>query len=153
MPVSSSDPRQGGFLIAKIHHAAGRLFAAKLRRHGLDDINPAQGRILFALWQQAPLTMGELARRSGLGKSTLSSMLDRLEVAGYLRRGPAPADRREILVHRTLKDEGFREAFLAVSAEMNTLVYQGFAADEIDRFEGMLVGILGNLERAETGRD
>lgn len=145
--------RQGGFLIAKIHHAAGRLFAAKLRRHGLDDINPAQGRILFALWQEAPLTMGELARRSGLGKSTLSSMLDRLEAGGYLKRSPAPVDRREILVHRTLKDEAFRAAFLAVSVEMSALVYQGFTAEQIDTFEGMLAGILGNLERAESRRD
>ena len=141
--------RQGGFLIAKIHHSAGRLFAAKLRHYGLDHINPAQGRILFALWQEAPLTMGELARRSGLGKSTLTSMLDRLEEGGFLQRGPAPADRREILVHRTMKDEAFREAFLAVSKEMNDLVYTGFAASEIDVFERQLARILASLERAE----
>lgn len=142
--------RQGGFLIAKIHQAAGRIFAAKLKAHGLDEINPPQGRILFALWQQAPLTMGELARRTALGKSTLTAMLDRLEAAGYVARGPSPGDRREVLVHRTDRDKGFRTAFLAVSAEMTDLFYDGFTPAEIDLFERQLARILDTLTEEES---
>jgi DNA-binding MarR family transcriptional regulator len=145
--------RQGGFLIAKIHQAAGRLFAARLKRHGLDALNPAQGRILFALWQREPLTMGELARRTGLGKSTLSAMLERLEEAGYVTRDGASDDKRRVMVRRTNKDETFRAAFMAVSAEMNALFYTGFAPAEIDLFEAQLSRILSTLERAEGRKE
>jgi MarR family transcriptional regulator, organic hydroperoxide resistance regulator len=138
--------RQGGFLIAKIHQAAGRIFARKLKAHGLKEINPAQGRILFALWQEAPLTITQLAKRTSLGKSTLTTMLDRLEEAGLLRRTPSPTDRRETLIERTLADERFRAAFLAVSAEMTALFYQGFTEAEIERFEADLARILTTLE-------
>jgi len=44
-------PRQGGFLIAKIHQTAGRVFARMLRERGI-QINPGQGRILFVLWKK-----------------------------------------------------------------------------------------------------
>jgi hypothetical protein len=41
---------EGGFLIAKAHRTAGRIFAQMLRERGL-DINPALGRVLFVFWQ------------------------------------------------------------------------------------------------------
>ncbi|MBI5526548.1 MAG: MarR family transcriptional regulator, partial [Deltaproteobacteria bacterium] len=106
---------EGGLLLAKVHQLSGRRFAEKLRRFGLDQINPAQGRILFVLWQKDSIPISELARRTSLGKSTLTSMLDRIEKAGYIRRAASTDDRRVITVRRTMKDESFRRAFLDVS--------------------------------------
>lgn len=139
-------------LVAKVHQLAGRIFARRLKDHGLDALNPAQGRILFVLWRDSPLSMGVLARRTALGKSTLTSMLDRLEAEGYVERLPAPGDRRGVLVRRTMKDEAFRQAFLAVSDEMTGLFYAGLGEAEIDAFEALLSRILANLERAEGGK-
>ena len=142
--------RSGGFLLAKVHQASGRVFSSLLKDHQLHEINPAQGRILFALWEADEIPMHELARRTSLGKSTLSAMLDRLEHDGYVERVPAPGDRRTVLVRRTRKDEAFRQSFLAVSAQMTELWYRGFSEDERDRFESSLARILANLE-AEDG--
>lgn len=144
--------RPGGMLLAKVHQAAGRVFARLLKRHGLREVNPAQGRILFALWQADAVPMHELARRTSLGKSTLTAMLDRLERDGYVARAPAPGDRRTVIVRRTLKDEAFRQAFLAVSAEMTELWYRGLREAERDRFERTLARILENLEAAERAQ-
>ena len=74
---------QGGFLIAKIKHLSGRIFARMLKEQEI-EINPSQGRIMFVLWQEDALPISELANRTGLGKSTLTSMLDRLESSGFL---------------------------------------------------------------------
>ncbi|MBF0333717.1 MAG: MarR family transcriptional regulator [Alphaproteobacteria bacterium] len=142
-----TQPRGGGLLLAKVHHLSGRVFARLLKRRGLDEINPAQGRILYVLWQADPLPLHELARRTGLAKPTLSAMLDRLERDGHVERRPDPADRRGVLIHRTAKDEAFRQAFLAVSEEMNALWYDGLAEAERDAFESALARILSNLER------
>ncbi len=144
-----SGKRQGGFLIAKIHQLAGRVFARKLKEHEIHEINPAQGRILFVLWEHDGIPIRELAERTQLEKSTLTSMLDRLEEGGYIRRVPSNEDRRTILIHRTEKDRAFQRQYARVSEEMTALFYRGFSEREIDRFEGYLDRILDNLVSSE----
>lgn len=139
-----SEQRRGGFLIAKVHQAAGRIFARMLRERGM-EIHPAQGRILFVLWQEGPTTINELAKRVSLGKSTLTNALDRLEAAGEARRVPSVEDRRKIVVQLTPKNKATKKLYEEVSAAMTELFYRGFAGDEITRFEKNLECILDNL--------
>ncbi|MFX0170901.1 MAG: MarR family winged helix-turn-helix transcriptional regulator [Candidatus Hodarchaeota archaeon] len=77
--------RAGGYLIAKIYQISGRIFAKKLKKYGITEINPAQGRILFALWRNNGLSIVELSKETALSKSTLTSMLDRLENIGHVK--------------------------------------------------------------------
>ena len=142
---------QGGFLITKIKHLSGRIFARMLREHEI-EINPAQGRIMFVLWQEDALPISELAKRTGLGKSTLTSMLDRLEASGFLVRERSESDRRLILVKRTPKDRAFQAEYEKVSKEMGDLYYAGLDKREIGQFERTLHKILDNLTAYE-GRD
>lgn len=138
--------REGGFLIAKVHQLAGRIFAKKLKAHGLKEINPAQGRILFVLWQKDGLPISELAKRTSLEKSTLTAMLDRLEKSGHLRRAPSPDDRRKTIIKSTAKNDALKAAYAKVSGEMTAEFYKGFSEKEMDGFERMLKHILSNLE-------
>ena len=140
--------RQGGFLITKIHHLAGRVFARKLKEFQV-AINPAQGRIMFVLWQKDGISISELAKRTSLGKSTLTSMLDRLEEAGYVARVRSEEDRRCVLIKRTERDMGWQEVYAQVSREMSRLFYDGFSEREIGEFEQHLGRILDNLVAAE----
>src|SRR4030042_4303750 len=110
--------RQGGFLVARIHQLSGRIFARMLKEHGVEEINPRQGRIMFVLWRQDGLPISDLARRTQLGKSTLTSMLDRLEQAGWLKREPSRIDRREIIIRRTEKDKALEKLYVQVSEKM-----------------------------------
>lgn len=142
---------QGGFLIAKIHQVAGRIFARKLKEHGIDEINPAQGRIMFVLRREDGISINELAKRTSLKKSTLTSMLDRLEATGHLERVPSRRDRRQILIKRTEKDRSLEGVYVAASREMTKLFYHGFTAAEVRRFEKDLQRILENLTAFETG--
>lgn len=142
--------RQGGFLISKIHHLSGRVFARMLKAVEI-EINPAQGRILFVLWQEDGISIGELAKRASLGKSTLTSMLDRLEEAGYIVRVRPETDRRVILVKRTDKDRAAQAAYERVSKAMTEVYYAGLTAAGIDRFERTLERILGNLIACDGG--
>ncbi len=137
--------REGGFLIAKIHHLAGRILARKLKEHHIDKINPAQGRILFVVWQNNGISIQELAKKTSLGKSTLTSMLDRLEKTGYIIRVLSKEDRRKILIERTEKDRQLQDVYEQVSREMTGLFYRGFTTGEIDQFEGYLKHIMDNL--------
>jgi DNA-binding MarR family transcriptional regulator len=143
--------RQGGFLLARVHQLAGRIFARMLKADGIEEINPAQGRIMFVLWRQDGLPISELAKRTQLGKSTLTSMLDRLEQAGWLLREHSRTDRREIIIRRTEKDKALEGLYAQVSEKMTGVWYDGFKDAEIERFEADLQRILDNLTRFEAG--
>jgi DNA-binding MarR family transcriptional regulator len=145
--------RQAGFLIAKIHHLAGRVFARKLKEHGIEEINPAQGRILFALWQGDGISIYELAKKTALSKSTLTSMLDRLEEAGFIGRERSVEDRRKILIWRTDKDRAWQRRYAEVSQDMLALFYRDFNEGEKDEFEKYLKRVWANLEIFEEEGD
>ena len=61
-------------------------------------INRTDYRALDVLDQKGRLTAGELAREMHLTTGAVTSVLDRLERAGYARRLRDPADRRRVLV-------------------------------------------------------
>ncbi len=141
--------RRGGFLIGRIHQAGARVFARILRRHRV-SLSPPQGRVLFGLWQDGPMPIAEISRRTGLGKPALTGMLDRLERDGYVRRVRSTEDRRVVLVEPTARDVRSQAVFAKASDEMAALFYDGFTASEVDRFEADLARILENLSRVEA---
>lgn len=143
--------REGGMLVAKIHQVAGRIFAKKLKKYNINEINPAQGRILFVLWENDGIPIRQLSEKTLLKKSTLTSMLDRLEDMGYIVRVPSKNDRRKIIIKRTEKDKAFQELYLQVSNEMTDLFYNGLTEKEIDQLETWLRKVLDNLTNADNG--
>lgn len=142
--------REGGVLLAQVHQLSGRVFARVLKRHGLDELNPAQGRIVYALWKQGSLTQTGLCEHTRLDKSTLALMLDRLEADGQVVRKSDPADGRRRLVSLTAKNLALHEAYAKASSEMTSVFYADLGSEEIDRFETLLTKIRSNLEAAES---
>jgi DNA-binding MarR family transcriptional regulator len=64
-------------------------------------VSPLEGHVLTYLRKYAPAPVGELVRVFGVKQSTFTSLLDRLERNGLVRREPNPADRRSFLIHIT----------------------------------------------------
>lgn len=137
--------KQGGFLIAKIHQLSQRIFARILKNADLTDLNPAQGRIMFVLWREDNISIHKLSQRTLLSKSTLTSMLDRLEKAGFIQRIPSQKDRRKILIKLTNKYKAFQDKYIDVSKDMTKIYYNNFNEQEINEFESYLERILNNL--------
>ena len=120
-----------------------------LKEYGIEDINPAQGRIMFVLWQNDGIAINDLAKETSLSKSTFTSMLDRLEETGFLRREASREDRRKIHIWRTEKDKSFQKQYVQVSKKMLEIYCQGFTLKEMENFESMLERIFGNLKEVE----
>lgn len=147
--MDMKNTRKGAFLIAQMHQISGRIFSKLLKDHGIHDITPSQGRILYALWQKDDVPIHRLASETSLKKSTLTVMLDALERSGHIIRIPSWEDRRRIHVRLTDKNRGLWSVYVRVSRQMTSLGYAGFSDSEIDTFEGMLERILANLKSAE----
>ena len=138
--------KQGGFLISQISKLSARIFEKMLRESGVEAFNGAQGRILFVLWQEPQLSITEIAQKTSLAKTSLTSMLDRMEESGLIIKETDPANRRQVNVCITKKAKAYQSEYDAVSQRMNALFYEGFSPDEIAAFEQKLYRIKQNLE-------
>ena len=140
----------GGFLISKIKQIQGRVFEKLLSEYGISEFNGPQGRILFVLWERDDIPISELSKQTGLAKTTLTSMLDRLKSSGHIERTPDPTDRRSVRIRLTVGARALRPKYDEVSARMNEIFYGGFSDDEVLAFEKALGKILENLIEKEN---
>ena len=143
------DKTQGGFLISQIKQISGRIFERLLDGADIKAFNRAQGRILYVLWQADGVPIVELSNKTGLAKTTLTSMLDRMESANLVMRVFDKTDRRQIRISLTEKSRELSDAYKKVSREMSEIFYAGFSDDEIIAFEDNLRRILKNLNEKE----
>ena len=137
---------KGGFLISRIKQVGGRLFDRMLADADIDAFNGAQGRILYVLWQGDGLTISQISAQTSLANTTLTSMLDRMEQSGLIRREASPTDRRALLIRLTDKAKALQQDYDRISQQMNELYYLGFSEDEVRQFEGYLQRVLDNLQ-------
>src|ERR687895_717817 len=90
-----------GFRLAKASQRWNELLALRFRREGYGEVRPSYGSILLPLFEEDGLRMGELARRAGLSKQTMTTMVRLLEREGLVNRAPDPHDGRASLVFLT----------------------------------------------------
>ena len=103
---------------------------------------------MFVLWKKDGIPISELANETQLSKSTLTSMLDRLEKAGHITRIRPVGDRRIVLIKLAEKDKNLQKVYDKVSDEMTNIFYKQFSYKEIEEFEDYLKRVLVNLANA-----
>lgn len=133
-------------MITQIKQIGGRVFDKILQKENIKEFNGAQGKILYVLWQHDHISIIELSRLTGLANTTLTSMLDRMEESGLLRRLPDPQDRRKNLIALTKKAEQLKESYDKVSLEMHEIYFKNFSPKEIMAFETYLRRVLENVK-------
>ncbi len=75
-------------------------------------LTPAQFDVIATLGNTEGMTFKRLGERTLLYKTTLTSVVDRLEAMGYVQRIPCPDDRRSTIARLTGEGETlFNEAF------------------------------------------
>ena len=115
----------------------------------MDAFNGPQGRILYVLWEKGEMPITEIAHLTGLAKTTLTSMLGRMEEQGLIRRTPNEHNRRQTIVRLTDRAREYRQSYEQVSDQANEVFYKGFTEPEIRAFERTLMRIIDNLEGDE----
>lgn len=138
--------RYGGFLVTRIKQISGRLLERMLAAKGVEAFNGPQGRILFVLWQKDGVPMSELSRQTGLATTSLTSMVDRMEESGLVRRERTATDRRKVLIYLTDEARGLERDYNEVSDEMNAIFYEGFSEAEAEQLDAYLNRVLANIE-------
>ena len=103
-----------GYLLNKAARRWNAMFLALLRDAGVDDIRPSFGAVLVPLFEEDGLRLGELARRAGLTKQTLTTLIRRIEAQGYVERRPDPRDGRAAQLFLTRKAQALEPILIRI---------------------------------------
>ena len=136
----------GGFLISQVKQLSDRTFEKILKTKGIDEFNGAQGRILYILWNNNNLSIKQISKFTKPAKTTLTAMLERMELQGLIKRTISKEDKRENIVSLTDKAKELKENYLDVSKQMEKIFYKNFTDKQIENFENTLKKIIENLE-------
>ena len=82
-------------------------------------LNAHEMQAISMLWEFGRMTMTDLGRRIPLSRAAVTTLTDRLERLGYVKRVPDPSDRRRILLEVT---ERVEEEFARIQGHWNQRV-------------------------------
>ncbi len=142
-PTDDPEPLAAGPALIRVATTLADLYEARSRAVGL---SATQARLLFVLAEQ-PTNMLGLGASVRLGKSTMTSAIDRMEAAGLLRRTPDPDDRRRLVVTLTEAGVDAARAFEASMREAVTRLLGPLAEGDRAVLGRLLSVILGESER------
>ncbi len=102
-----------------------------LKERGLPDISVAYFAVLQALWENDGLSISDLGEKVQLEKSTMTSLIDRMEAAGLLRRDDHPTDRRAYKICLTPRGRELEENLDQVVTETYDRLTQGISSRDL----------------------
>ena len=76
----------GGYLIGQINKLTNRRINELLKEENVREFNGAQGTIIFVLTNEGPMPIKDIGKATGLAKTSLTSMLDRMEKQGLIEK-------------------------------------------------------------------
>jgi DNA-binding MarR family transcriptional regulator len=122
---------QMGFLLSRAAWAMNNYVNRILKEKGLPDISVAYFAVLQALWENDGLSISDLGEKVQLEKSTMTSLIDRMEAAGLLRRDDHPTDRRAYKICLTPRGKELEANLDQVVTEAYERLTQGIAAKDL----------------------
>lgn len=134
---------QGNFLysISKIRQNLFSFLEREMHEKGIHDISPSDGDILYALDRNGDLSIREIAGVTVKDKSTVSSVVKKLEQKGYVAKKKAGEDGRIVKISITQKGRKARPALWKISSTMNEKIFSGLTEDE----KSVLFEIMGKI--------
>ena len=126
------------FAIYSANLAFGKAYKPMLEELGLTY---TQYITIVALWEEDNQTVSGLGEKLFLESNTLTPMLKKLEVMGYLERQRDPEDERQVRISLTKNGRRLRERALKMDLGEAT----GLAPDEFANLQKAIVTLRNNL--------
>ena len=125
------------FSIYAASRAITRAYRPILERYGLTY---PQYLVLLTLWERDGLPVGEIGRRLYLDSGTLTPLLKRMELTGFLARQRGVADERKVEVRLTEKGKALRQVAIEIPKSLVEETHLDW--DEATRTKAMVDQIL-----------
>lgn len=132
-------------LCSRIAEAAHKYIVQELKSRGIDGIVPSHGGIMQVLFGGQEYTMQELARKIHRTKPTVTVLVEKLEMFGYVQRRKSEEDGRITLLSLTEKGQALEPVFCEISEAVNHRVYAGLSEEEAEEVERLLSKVKRNF--------
>ena len=132
------------FALYSATHALTRAYRNALESIG---ITYTQYLVMLALWENNNLTVKSVAERLDLDSASLTPILKRLEVAGFLSRKRNKADER--VVEIALTDKGHALQDEAASIQKRVACQTGLPNDEFEQLKSSLHKLVETMHMNE----
>lgn len=118
------------YTITNIRQRLFRMLNKELSHNGIEGIAPSWGDILYVLDQKGTTTLQEVANHTIKDKSTISSIINKLQAGGYIVKEKDSTDGRYTNLTLTPRAKKLRPALLKISGKMNARLFEGFSKDD-----------------------
>lgn len=151
-PIEGLDYEVEGIVdrIGGINRRIKRGHEATLKEFGLTY---PEWHVLSALRNGGSRTPGVLARYLELSTGAMTSRIDQLENAGFVRRVPDPGDRRSVIVEITPEGRAAWEKAASIQARKERFFASALTVAEQKRLNSLLRKLMLALETAESDSD
>jgi MarR family transcriptional regulator, organic hydroperoxide resistance regulator len=117
-------------LISDIRESANNLINEELSKRGVTDIVTSHGNILVQLFQHGPLPMNRIAALIKRKKNTVTVLIEKMKLSGYVTMNKSAEDSRVTMVELTEKGEGLQEIFKEISGILLDKVWSDIKASD-----------------------
>lgn len=133
------------YLLSRAGHVVHEEFHAVVHAAGLSTL---EWRVLATLSDGDGLTIGDLAREVLTQQPTLTKLIQRMEKAGWVRRGVDPVDARRTLVFETVQGQSVVLGLLGQAKQHEAGLLAGISAKEVVTLKRVLRALINRNGRA-----
>jgi MarR family transcriptional regulator, organic hydroperoxide resistance regulator len=132
------------FALYSATHAITRIYRNELESTG---ITYTQYLVMLALWENNQLTVKSVADKLDLDSASLTPILKRLEVAGFLTRRRNKADERVVEISLTAKGNDLQDE--VANIQKRVACQTGLPPDEFNQLKQALNKLVNSLHSNE----
>lgn len=134
-------------LISSLKHAISHYITDELTKGGMIHLAPSHGEIISILVRHdGQMTKSEIARKIHKDKSTVTSLVRKLERMGYVRVEQCPEDTRKNFVVPTNQAREYTDYVSQISEGMYEQLFQGISSEDREYFRVLLKQMIANFE-------
>ena len=113
----------------------------------LDEVNLTytQFIVLLVLWEERSINVNDLGKRLFLDSGTLTPLLKKLEIKGYITRNRSKHDERNVII--TISEEGLSLKDKCINIPSKVYSNIGLNSSELQTLYKLLYKIISNVEQ------
>lgn len=134
--------------VSKIRSEISSYIEIELKKRGIEGLVVSHGNILDILYENnGKLTMKEISEGIHRSKSTVTQLVDKLILHGYVTKETYAEDKRIYYIVLTDKGMDIKKDFKEISDKVIEVFFKGFTDEETETLLSLINRVIGNFTR------